>query len=455
MNRRRVVGGLTAGAGLLAAACGTGDPKDTLGRASAPQAKTVACKGTLDVVSPWGVGSTTGDGLALLTQDFAAAHPGCTAQLLFVSDNNTTIMEKLVASIAGGDPPPVTLVPAQQTPLWTSKGVVQPLDSYAKRDGIAKDMFFEGYWPQMVIGGKLWRLPFNIDVNFPWFVNKKLYRAAGLNPDRAPATIQELDEVANKLTRGSPGAHEQFGFVPWQLYGPVNSSQSWAYAFGGDFYDGAKDKVVANHPKTVEAFEWLAGWARRLGGYDVVEAQLQAMGGWGAGFGGGRIAMATQTSDGLGGSLRTYPDLEVAGGLFPAGQGVRPGEATWLSGRGVGIVAGTKDPDSAWAFVKWAGATNDGTLAAVNRISATPGLKASPGLAMLERNSLFKPFVDALRAAKHNPPGALMPVGLWGGSRGPWLVELLQGRRPVRETLEEVTRLTQQELDAERAREKK
>ena len=74
---------------------------------------------------------------------------------------------------------------------------------------------------------------------------------------------------------------------------------------------------------------------------------------------------------------------------------------------------------------------------------------------MLEKNPLFKPFVDSLRAAQHNPPGALIPVSLWGGTRGPWLVELLQGKRPVRETLDEVTRLTQQELDAERAREPK
>ena len=447
--RAAAAGGLLGGS----AACAPG-----AGPAGVPggvPASKVACSGPLDVVSPWNIGSTTGDGIVLLGQDFAAAHPGCSVRLLFVSENNTTIMEKLVAAIAGGDPPAVTLVPAQQTPLWTSKGVVQPLDAYARRDGIAKDQFVEGYWPQMVIRGKLWRLPFNIDVNFPWFVNRQLFRAAGLNPERMPVTVQEADELANRLTRGAAGAQEQLGFVPWQLYGPGNSSQSWAYAFGGDFYDAGKDKVIADHPKTVAAFEWMAGWARRLGGYDAVEAQLQALGGWGPAFGAGKLAMAAQTSDGLAGTLRSYPGLDVAGGLFPGGPGVKPGEATWLSGRGVGIVGGAKDPEAAWAFVKWAGATNEGTLAAVNRLSATPGLKASPGLAVLEKDPRFKPFVDSLRAAKHNPPGALIPVSLWGGSRGTWLAEVLQGGRPVRETLEEVTRLTQQELDAERAREPK
>ncbi|HEV2125947.1 MAG TPA: ABC transporter substrate-binding protein, partial [Chloroflexota bacterium] len=93
-----------------------------------------------------------------------------------------------------------------------------------------------------MVGAKLWRLPFNIDVNFPLFVNKKAFRAAGLNADRTPTTIAQLDE-ATKLTRGAGGAHDQFGFVPWQFYGHTNPFQSRAYTFSGEFWDPAKDKV--------------------------------------------------------------------------------------------------------------------------------------------------------------------------------------------------------------------
>lgn len=444
--RRQALAGMAAGSSAWLAACGGGTPE------ARPAA---ACKGAVEFVSPWNVGSDTGDSLNLLGQDFAAAHPGCSAQLLFVSNDNTAILEKLVASIAGGDPPPVALVPAQQTPLWISRSVIQPLDAFAKRDKVTKDIFFDGYWPQMVVDGKLWRLPFNIDVNFPLFVNKKAFRAAGLSVDRIPTTIAQLDEAATKLTRGAGGAHDQFGFVPWQFYGHTNSFQSWAYAFGGEFWDPGKDKVTANDPKTVAALEWMLGWAKRLGGFDAVEEELKHMAGWNGGFQTGRIAMAPQTSDGLRASLRSQPDLEVTGGLFPGTTGVKPGEATWLSGRGIGVVANAKNPEAAWALVKWLGATKEGTLAAVNRLRAIPGLKESPGLAVLEKEPEFKPFVDALRVAKHNPPGALLPINVWANGRGDWVKEALQEKRPARQVLDEVTRTAQLELDQERTRQKK
>jgi hypothetical protein len=196
-------------------------------------------------------------------------------------------------------------------------------------------------------------------------------------------------------------------------------------------------------------------WARRLGGYDAVQAQIQAMPNWSTGFANGRIAMAAQTSAALAGNLKTFPDLAVQGGLFPGAQGVKPGEATWLSGRGVGVVTGAADLDSAWTFVKWLGATKEGTLAAVNRIGATPGLQTSPGLAVLEKDPSQKPFVEALRAARHNPPGALLPINVWAGERATWVRDALQQKIPARRALDEVTRTAQLELDEARAREKR
>jgi multiple sugar transport system substrate-binding protein len=414
-----------------------------------------ACRGTIEFVSPWNVGTPTGDGLVLAGQDFAAVHPGCRAELVYWSGDNTAILEKLAITIAAGNQPAVTLVPAQQTPLWISMGVLQPLDTWAGRDKVSKELFFEGYWPQMVIGGKLWRLPFQIDVNFPWFWNKASFRSAGLDTERGPLTIAQLEELAMKLTRGAPGAHEQLGFVPWQLYGETNSLQSWAYAFGGDFYDPATDRVIANHPKTVEALAWMVEWAKRLGGYDGVQAELQAMGGWDTGLATGRIAMGVWTSQGLPGARQKNPQAEFGAGLFPGGPGVRPGEATWLSGRGIGMVTSIKDPEPAWMFIKWVSATPEGTLALVNRILATPGLKTSPGLAVLEGNAETRPFVEALRVAKHSPPGAVIPINIWGGNRSALVREVLQQQRGAREALDEITRSAQVEFEAERARQRR
>ncbi|MER3404843.1 MAG: hypothetical protein C4289_06490, partial [Chloroflexota bacterium] len=84
----------------------------------------------------------------------------------------------------------------------------------------------------------------------------------------------------------------------------------------------------------------------------------------------GRIAMGVWTSQGLPAARQQHPQAEFGAGLLPGGPGVKPGEASWLSGRGIGMVAGIKAPEPAWAFIKWVSATPEGTLALVNHILA-------------------------------------------------------------------------------------
>jgi multiple sugar transport system substrate-binding protein len=356
---------------------------------------------------------------------------------------------------AAGTPPSAALVPAQQTPLWIESGVLQPLDKWAKRDGITRELFFDGYWPQMVIQGTMWRLPFQMDVNHVWFWHKNALRAAGFNPEQPPTAISAVDEMALKLTRGATGAHEQFGLVPWLASQETAAMQTWGFAFGGEFYDATKDRVTADHPKIVEALEWMVGWARRLGGYDVVMQQMLDLGGPDRAFANGKMVLNGLNSTALNAARTINPGLDVGSALFPGATGLKPGEATWLSGRGVGMSAGAKDPESAWAFAKWVGATKEGTLSAVNRIAATPGLKASPGLAILEKDPQYKPFVDAVRVAKKNPISALISTQIWGSGRNVMLQEALQQKRTPREALAEIARTAQVEHEAVRAKQKR
>ncbi len=169
-TRRGVLGAALPLTSLLAACTTTGGGSP----ATVPSG---GCKGEIEFVTPFGVGTVNGDGLMKLGEDFAAANKGCKATMLFMSANNSEILEKLVTSVVAGTPPAVALVPAQQTPLWIGKDVIQPLTKLAQRDKVSKEQFFEGYWPQMELQGQMWRLPLQIDVNFPLFWNKAMLRA--------------------------------------------------------------------------------------------------------------------------------------------------------------------------------------------------------------------------------------------------------------------------------------
>ena len=140
--------------------------------------------------------------------------------------------------------------------------------------------------------------------------------------------------------------------------------------------------------------------------------------------------------------------LALGAGLFPGAGSVPAGAATWLSGRGVGIIKGTKYLEDAWSFVHWVGASDAGTLAVATDISAVPGWKSSPGLRLLEQDANTAPFVTALQVAKHSPPGAILPIDIWGNKRDQLVVAALQQQRTAGEALDEVTRTAQAELDA-------
>ena len=450
MNRRHVVQLIASSGGLLGAACGIG------GGPAGGATTQSACTSEVDFVSPFNVGTVNGDGLLKVADDYTAANQGCKATMLFLSDNNTQIQEKLVASVIAGTPPAVAMVPAQQTPFWVSKGVIQPLTKFAQRDKVSKEQFFEGYWPQMELQGQLWRLPMQIDVNFPLYWNKSMLRAGGFPTDKAPATIDELDRMAIALTRSPTETNGQMGIVPWREYNETNSLQTWAFAFGGKFHDASGTKVTANDPKIVQALEWMVGWARRLGGHQPIQQVFAADPRGHEGLlASGKLAFSALTSGGMTLALQANPQAELGGGPWPGATGVKPGEATWLSGRGIGVVQGAKDPEAAWRFVRWTGGTNEGTESCVKRFNAVPGLKTSPGLKLLEQSPVMAPHVVALRAAKHTPPGGVLPVEMWGSGRGALIAEVLQQKRAAREVMDEITRAAQVELDAELARSKK
>jgi ABC-type glycerol-3-phosphate transport system substrate-binding protein len=115
------------------------------------------------------------------------------------------IDQKTLIATAAGIPPDVAGVWDTQLVQFAALDALEPLDDYAKAYGISRDIYKPVYWDAMVYEGKLWGL-----VSTPWAValhyNKRTFaenaealKRAGLDPNRAPATLQELDRYAQVL----------------------------------------------------------------------------------------------------------------------------------------------------------------------------------------------------------------------------------------------------------------
>lgn len=78
------------------------------------------------------------------------------------------------------------------------------------------------------------------------YYNKDHFAAAGLDPENPPKTIEELTEVAKKLTLRDGNRVTQFGLIPWMGEGWL---YSWGWSFGGSFLDKETGKVTPNQPQ--------------------------------------------------------------------------------------------------------------------------------------------------------------------------------------------------------------
>ena len=61
------------------------------------------------------------------------------------------------------------------------------------------------------------------------FYNKSMMQEAGLDPDKPPTTIAELDAMAEKMfKKNSNGTYDQVGIIPWM-------AQGFLYTHGWNF----------------------------------------------------------------------------------------------------------------------------------------------------------------------------------------------------------------------------
>ena len=283
----------------------------------------------------------------------------------------SSIEQKLLIACAGKNPPDVAGIYSYMAPSYADKGALTDLSERAKADGIERDQYVGRYYDLAVHRGKLWGLPTTpASVALHW--NKRLFREAGLDPEKPPQTLEQLDEMAEQLTKWevtSPSGQKQVqtgylpnvpaaqkrllqvGFLPsepsWWAYG-------WGFVFGGKLLDG--DKVTTASPENVQAYEWMASYSKKLG-VDAVQRFRSGFGSFASAqnpFLSGQLAMEIQGvwmsnyikkfADGLPWAAAPFP----APAAHPERRGTAIGEADTLV-----IPTGSAHPNEAWAFIRF------------------------------------------------------------------------------------------------------
>ncbi len=421
---------------VLLVAVGCGDRRG--GAGDGPRGGVV----TVSIWHPWG--GTQKEKFDRVVAEFNRTHKRIQVKSLF-TPNDLSNNQKFFTSVAAGKPPDVIFVDGPQVAEWAERGALTPLDSHLRRAGIRPDDYFVPCWKQNEYKGHVWAMTYCADPNFGFVWNKQVFRDAGLDPDRPPETIAELDRLSDAITRREGGKLTRIGIIPWAQYGSSNSLFTWGWAFGGSFYDEKRQKVTANDPRIVKALEWMCSYAKR---YDINKvASLQA--GFQPGaqnpFYVGQMGLQCLHISGIAEIERFAPELDYGVGFIPSPP---DGEvhSSWVGGWCMALPRGSRNTKLGWELIRWLCATDEGTTAAGRESGLFPGYRKSSYLQITRDKKNYGSFLRILEECRHQRP--VMPAqGFYMGALNRAVDNALYGKMTPKAALDQATRETQEELD--------
>jgi sn-glycerol 3-phosphate transport system substrate-binding protein len=200
------------------------------------------------------------DGLAA---DFMKANPGIKVNPIYSGTYQETIVKALTAHKAGN--PPVTSV-MLSTDMFTliDEDAIVPIDNFVKtaEDKAWLGSFYKAFMMNSQTGGKTWGVPFQRSTVVMYY-NKEMFKEAGLDPNRPPATWADLKAAAAKLTKKDAGGK----VTQWGVQIPSSGFPYWLF----QTLTTTNDAILANEagtqvkfddPKVIEALQFWVDLAK-------------------------------------------------------------------------------------------------------------------------------------------------------------------------------------------------
>jgi ABC-type glycerol-3-phosphate transport system substrate-binding protein len=187
----------------------------------------------------------------------------------FVSTSD--IEQKTLVATAAGIPPDIAGLYDGNLVTFASLNALTPLEELAANSDppITSALYKKAYWDGCNYKGHLYAListPATIALLYNKIVfqqNAVALRRAGLDPDRPPRTLEELDAYARVMEhRNAKNQLVSSGYLPTVPGWYINETYFW---FGGHIWDPVHEKFTLTDPAVVKAFEWVQSYSRRLG----------------------------------------------------------------------------------------------------------------------------------------------------------------------------------------------
>jgi multiple sugar transport system substrate-binding protein len=255
---------------------------------------------------------------------------------------NDDYVAKVGAAAGSGGLPDLFAADIVYVPNWVKQGLFRDISSNVDQLSY-KDQINQGHMKAGTMDGKKYVLPFVLDLSM-LFWNKDLFKAAGLDPEKAPATLEEYAADAQKIQ--ALGKKDVYGTATGLNCGGCLVftwfPSIWA---GGDQVmnaEGNQANFTSDTSKKIFS-TWHDLWKS---GAVLPSSKDETGATWTAGFTEGKVGLMFYPATLL--SSTTKFQAGVAGIPGPGG-----GSATFVGGDGIGISKDSKKAAQAWSFLNW------------------------------------------------------------------------------------------------------
>ncbi|MDE1179288.1 sn-glycerol-3-phosphate ABC transporter substrate-binding protein UgpB [Paraburkholderia sp.] len=388
-----------------------------------------------------------GERVNAIANDFNASQSDYRIVPVFKGNYDQTLAAGIAAYRSGDAPAILQVYEVGTATMISAKKAVVPVWKVFQDAGVPLDKnafvpTIASYYSESH-GGRLISMPFNSSTPI-LFYNKDAFRKAGLDPNRAPVTWDELAADAAKLK--ASGMHCGFS-TGWQSWIQLENYSAWhaaPFATKNNGFDGADAQLEFNTPLQVHHIEFLANMVKQglftyAGRKDESSAQFYA----------GECGIITASSGALA-TIRKTAKFDYGTGMMPYDASVKGApQNAMIGGASLWVLAG-KNPQVYKGVAKFLAYLATPAVAAKwhEDTGYLPVTKAAYELARQQGYYERNPGSDtAIRQMLNKPP---LPF-----TQGLRLGNMPQIRTIVDEELEQVwaeKKTPQQGLDASVAR---
>ncbi|GAA2243620.1 sugar ABC transporter substrate-binding protein [Herbiconiux moechotypicola] len=274
----------------------------------------------------------------LLVDAYNASHENQVELTIVANDD---YVAKVGAAAGSGQLPDLFAADIAYVPNFVSQGMYQDIapliDQLDYKDEINQAHIAAGTYE-----GDPYVVPFVMDLSMMLW-NKELFAEAGLDPEVAPATLQEFADAAKAIQAlGKPGvsgtaAGLNCGGCLMFTWMPM------VWASGSEVMNAEGTESLLDNEASQEVF---AIWKDLYDSGALAEGSADETGAtWVAGFQEGKVGIMPYPATLL-------PSLEFDAGLAGI-PGIDGGASTFVGGDGIGISKDSKLTGQAWNFLSW------------------------------------------------------------------------------------------------------